>query len=118
MLTLYLLVLIFGVAQCDSCYFPPSSPLSPPKPELPNVFQTRIEINSNQKNSITRRMFYDFNKRKSAIIDQENNLETHYIFDYPTNQIHITFGRLFGSIKIIKFLNFSKHLQMKLLEPQ
>lgn len=90
MLILYLLLLIVGAAQCDLCYFPPSPQ---PKPELPNVFQTRIEINSNSKHSISRRMFYDFNKRKAAIIDQEKNLETHYIFDYPTNQIHVTFGK-------------------------
>ncbi|RMZ99722.1 hypothetical protein BpHYR1_052013 [Brachionus plicatilis] len=92
MLTLYLLVLCIGAVWTDSCQFPPPSPFAPSKPELPSVFQSRVEINSNLKQSTSRRMFYDSTKRKAAIIDQHNNLETHYIFDYPTNQIHITFA--------------------------
>lgn len=94
MIAFLLFFLSIGLVWTDSCQFPASSPLAPPKPELPSVFQTRVEINSNQKHSITRRIFYNFNKRKASIIDQESNLETHFIFDYPTNEIHITFGKL------------------------
>ncbi|CAF0773656.1 unnamed protein product [Brachionus calyciflorus] len=88
----FLLNLPLILTQQQSCQFPPSSPLAPPKPELPSVFYTRIEINTNLKTSTTRQLFYDATKRKASLVDQFNNIQTNYIFDYPSNEIHILFA--------------------------
>lgn len=32
---------------------------------------------------------FDFNRRKAAIVLQNENLETKLVFDYPTNEIHV-----------------------------
>ena len=57
-------------------------------PELPQTFQTRVEINYiTEKRSATTQWFYDYNKRKGAIHIKENNFIYQLIFNYKTDEL-------------------------------
>jgi hypothetical protein len=62
---------------------------APVPPILPEIFSTRMEINSNGKQSTDLELNFDYNRRKASLVAQSNNLETRLIFDYENDEIHV-----------------------------
>lgn len=61
----------------------------PELPDLPDVFQTRVEVTINGKMNLIREIYYDFGKRQAAYKDQVGNIESLYVYDYKQNEIHL-----------------------------
>ena len=60
-----------------------------PPPDLPDLFETRLEVNYNNQYSFSQFLSYDYKNRRAHVSVRElSDYEFSYIFDYDNNEIH------------------------------
>ena len=77
--------------------------LAPPLPDLPDIYETRIEVNylAPQKHSVSIVHYYDYNRARAAILTQKNNIDTRLIFDYMSDEIHELKSKFIAILRLV-----------------